>query len=135
MDDSVKKYFERRDARLKKRMDAEFREGDHPRDENGRFTSGGGGKGKVIKSAPSWPKEQNAPAGEWNYSPQKDRNKWESKEKRHHGNSPYFTMQDPEKGIYKDRVGDYAKKKPETMEWDFDREGFKKNNQGRWVKK
>lgn len=42
MDDVVKKYKIRRDARLKARMD-EFNENDHPRDENGRFASGGGG--------------------------------------------------------------------------------------------
>ena len=41
MDKAVKKYRVRRDARIKKRMDA-WEEGDHPRDENGRFTSGGG---------------------------------------------------------------------------------------------
>ena len=42
MDKSVEEFRMRRDARLKKRLD-EFKEGDHPRDENGRFTSGGGG--------------------------------------------------------------------------------------------
>ena len=39
--DAVEKYRVRRDVRLKKRMD-EFNENDHPRDENGRFASGGG---------------------------------------------------------------------------------------------
>lgn len=52
MDETVKKFRDRRDARLKKRLD-EFKEGDHPRDENGRFTSGGGsgassGPNKVV---------------------------------------------------------------------------------------
>ena len=41
--DAVEKYRQRRDARIKKRMD-DFKENDHPRDENGRFTSGGGAK-------------------------------------------------------------------------------------------
>ena len=43
MDKTVEKYKRRRDARVKARMDS-FNENDHPRDENGRFTSGGGGK-------------------------------------------------------------------------------------------
>ena len=43
MDDSVKKYKIRRKERVKKRLD-DFTEGDHPRDESGRFSSGGGGK-------------------------------------------------------------------------------------------
>ena len=68
MEDSVKRYRQRRDERIKKRMDADFREGDHPRDKNGRFASGGGGKGKVIKSkSVSWP-EENAPMGSWEKS-------------------------------------------------------------------
>lgn len=49
MDKSIEKYKARRDARLKKRLD-EFEENDHPRDENGRFTSGGGGR---MKSGPN----------------------------------------------------------------------------------
>ena len=49
MDESIKKFKQRRDARLKKRLD-EFEENDHPRDENGRFTSGGGGR---MKSGPN----------------------------------------------------------------------------------
>lgn len=52
MDDAVKKYKARRDARLKKRLD-EFNENDHPRDGNGRFASGGGGG--------SSPKKENKP--------------------------------------------------------------------------
>lgn len=45
MDNAINKYKQRRDARIKKRMDA-FEESDHPRDENGRFTSGGGSEKK-----------------------------------------------------------------------------------------
>lgn len=45
MDNAIERYKARRDARLKKRLD-EFKEGDHPRDENGKFTSGGGGGGQ-----------------------------------------------------------------------------------------
>ena len=58
MNDVVKKYMERRDARLKARMD-EFNENDHPRDENGRFTSGGGGEAAAQpkKTAGASPKK------------------------------------------------------------------------------
>ena len=41
MDNAVIKYRQRRDARMKKRMD-DFEEGKHKRDEHGRFVSGGG---------------------------------------------------------------------------------------------
>ena len=51
MDIAVEKYKQRRDARIKKRMD-EFSENDHPRDENGRFTSGGGAKKAGNASGP-----------------------------------------------------------------------------------
>ena len=50
MDEAVKEFRARRDERIKKRMD-DFKEGNHPRDENGRFTSGGrksSGPNKVI---------------------------------------------------------------------------------------
>ena len=49
MDNAVEKYRQRRDERIRKRMD-EFKENDHPRDESGRFTSGGGG-GKAAKKS------------------------------------------------------------------------------------
>ena len=39
----IERYKKRREERLKKRMDG-FNENDHPRDENGRFVSGGGGE-------------------------------------------------------------------------------------------
>lgn len=43
--DAVEKYRQRRDARIKKRMD-DFEESKHKRDEHGRFVSGGGGSEK-----------------------------------------------------------------------------------------
>ena len=51
MDKTVEKYKRRRDARVKARMDS-FNENDHPRDENGRFTSGGGGKSAGKSGGP-----------------------------------------------------------------------------------
>lgn len=45
MDKSVEKYRMRRDERIKERQKRfDWDENDHPRDENGRFSSGGGGK-------------------------------------------------------------------------------------------
>lgn len=51
MDKTVEKYLKRRDARLKKRTD-EFNENDHPRDENGRFASGGANRAVPAKDLP-----------------------------------------------------------------------------------
>lgn len=50
MDKTIEKFWARRDARMKERMDAKFEENDHPRDENGRFTSGGGSSGGSNKA-------------------------------------------------------------------------------------
>jgi len=38
----IEKFRKRRASRILSRLDAKFEESDHPRDENGRFTSGGG---------------------------------------------------------------------------------------------
>ena len=43
---AIERYHKRVAKRLAARMDAGFSEEDHPRDENGRFSSGGGGGGK-----------------------------------------------------------------------------------------
>lgn len=56
--DAVEEYRERRTMRMRSRMDAKgWEEPDHPRDENGRFTSGSGGSS--TKREQKKPKDQN----------------------------------------------------------------------------
>ena len=47
---AIERYHKRVAKRLAARMDAGFSEEDHPRDENGRFSSGGGGGGSKSTS-------------------------------------------------------------------------------------
>lgn len=52
MNDAIRRFKVRRRDRLCKRLDAEWSEQDHPRDENGRFSSGGGGSKSGVGAKP-----------------------------------------------------------------------------------
>ena len=137
MSDTVKKYIKRRNARIKARMDA-GEEGRWVTTENDHkihiSSEGVPDKGnphviKVMRAGRSIGGNDTNNYGGFDYVEFLDKKGFGKGKEKNQGRG-YGAKYKPA-----DTLGGYSKKEPTTSDQDFEKEGYKKNAEGRWAEK
>jgi hypothetical protein len=131
----IEKYRKRRDARMKKRMDEEWvtMKGTHVLiDDDGQAKGGPDRVKSLIKESGGYKKGskkiiEGAPM--FNVAPKSMESNAESSSKKWAKNARKAKIINPQIGDIKESD------KASTMEEDFEKEGYRKNKEGRWERK